>query len=81
MWTSIPGAAGKLAAGGPGTGQIYALGTVAVGGNYPIFRYVGGSKVWQSVQGSAVDLTVDSTGALWALQANNTIFTCTNCME
>jgi len=78
-WTSVPGKALKLAA---GAGKVYALGTAPQGGGYLIYRFVGGSAVWQPVPGTAVELAVDSAGVLWALQDAGFgygIYRCTTC--
>lgn len=53
-WTNVPGAAVDLAAGF----QLWALGAGNVPGGRPIYQYVGGPSVWQSVAGGAEIITV-----------------------
>jgi hypothetical protein len=73
-WQVVPGCAKKIAAGG---GKVWVLGCASGGsGGYQIFAWNGSN--WNLVSGAAVDLAVDSSNIVWAVNAGGEIFRNTN---
>lgn len=71
-WTRHTGAARDIGSGG---GQVYVIGTNAVGGGYGIFRYTGaGPSDWLALQGGGVRIAADHLGQPWVVNSEGGIF-------
>lgn len=72
-WTRLPGAARDIGCGG---GQVFVIGTDALGGGYGIFRWNGRTigEVWDRMPGAATNIAVDSGGAPWVVNDRGGIF-------
>jgi hypothetical protein len=64
-WQQLPGTASAVAVGA--NGALWALGTEAVAGGNPIYRFEG--NTWNRVAGAAVRISVDRLGLPWTVDA------------
>lgn len=71
-WTRVPGAARDIGSGG---GEVYAIGTNAVGGGHGVYRYAGaGSSPWVAINGGGVRIAADNAGQPWVVNDQGGIF-------
>src|SRR5690606_10552296 len=71
-WYAMPGKAHDLGIGGPGEGELWRIGSEALGGGYDISRWDGAG--WQRISGAALRIDVDPAGHPWVVNSAHSIY-------
>lgn len=71
-WTRLAGAARDIGSGG---GEVYVIGTNAVGGGYGVHRYTGdNASPWVAIQGGGLRIAADNLGQPWVVNDRGAIY-------